>query len=94
MEKLLPIFAYNMKAYQDAASQHGYTATECAARIGMSRAQWSQLVNGRVSKPSVWTALRIAEVFGISVDALVTTDPNVRAEAIAKIESKFKRDTP
>jgi transcriptional regulator with XRE-family HTH domain len=89
-DKLLPIFAHNMTAYQNAAHEAGFNRATCAALANMSRGQWSDMLNGKIAAPSVWTALRIAEVLRCSVDALLTTDPEIRDATVKKVFRAFK----
>jgi hypothetical protein len=89
-DKLLPIFSYNMTAYQNAADEAGFNRATCAAMAKMSRGQWSDMLNGKIAAPSVWTALRVAEVLRCSVDALLTSDPDVRAVTVKKVSRAFK----
>ena len=85
MEKLLPIFSYNMTVYQDEAAILGWNRTKCAQRARMSKGQWSDLLNGKISHPSVWTAKRVADALCVSVDDLITFDQTVRDEAVKKV---------
>lgn len=91
MNKLLPLFAYNMTTYQEAAKEAGFNRTACAAIARMSKAQWSQLLNGDIQAPTVWTAVRVAETLRVSVDALLTTDPKLRASTAKMVYRTFKR---
>lgn len=88
-DKLLPIFSYNMTAYQNAAHEAGFNRATCAAMANMSRGQWSDMLNGKIAAPTVWTALRVAEVLRCSVDALLTTDPDIRAVTVRKVQRAF-----
>ena len=78
-----------MTAYQDAAHEAGLNRATCAAMANMSRGQWSDMLNGKIAAPTVWTALRVAEVLRCSVDALLTSDPNVRAATVRKVHRAF-----
>lgn len=85
MTRLLPIFCHNMTVYQNVAKSLGYNRTKCAARARMSKGQWSDLLNGKISHPSVWTAKRVADALCVSVDDLITFDQTVRDEAVKKV---------
>ena len=78
-----PIFACNLRAYSDAMKGRGVTHTEQAKRCNMSKPVFSQLRSGKVHAPTVWTALRLAEMLGVTVDDLLTDRPDRRA-AVAK----------
>lgn len=81
--KLLPIFAANMTAYQNAVYDLcGVNRTACANRANMSKGQWSDLLNGNIPSPGVWTAARIADALGVTIDDLITSSPDKRATAI------------
>lgn len=83
--KLLPIFAANMTAYQDAIDDLcGLNRTTCAKRAAMSKGQWSDMLHGKIPSPRIWTAARVADVLGVTLDDLVTTDPEKRAAAIRR----------
>ena len=88
--KLLPIFAHNMTAYQEAAHKAGWNRTMCAAKARMSKGQWADLLNGKIPSPGVWTAQRVADVLRCSVDALLTSDPEVRDATVKKVYRAFK----
>lgn len=85
MDKLLPIFSYNMTVYQNQAADLGWNRTKCSQRARMSKGQWSDLLNGKISHPSVWTAKRVADALCVSVDDLITFDQAVRDQAVNKV---------
>lgn len=89
--KTLPLFAYNMTAYQEAAKEAGFNRSACAEMARMSKAQWSQLANGDIQAPTIWTALRVAETLRVNLDALVTTDPKFRASTARLVYRTFKK---
>lgn len=91
MKKILPIFAANMAAYQEAASSVGFNKTTLAKRAGMSKGQWSDLLNGKTPNPQIWTAVRVADALKVSVSMLVTTDPQIRAGAKMGVRKMFAR---
>lgn len=91
MNKTLSLFADNMTAYQEAAKEAGFNRSVCAEMAGMSKAQWSQLANGDIFAPSIWTALRVAETLRVSLDALVTDDPKLQASTAKLVYRTFKR---
>ena len=45
-KKLLPIFAYNMTAYADAAVRAGATHAALARAANMTKSHWSELIKG------------------------------------------------
>ena len=81
--KILPIFAVNTVAYSDAWKGRGVTLTDLAKRCNMSKGQLSNLRSGRMPSPSVWTALRLADGLGVTIDDLVTDRPD-RREAVRR----------
>jgi transcriptional regulator with XRE-family HTH domain len=84
MKPLLPIFSANMTAIQDALDGLcGLPRTVLARRCGMSKGQWSDLLNGKIHNPRIWTVVRVAEVLRVPLNALVTTDAKQRAAAVA-----------
>ena len=89
MGKLLPIFCHNVTVYQDVAKSLGYNRTKCAARARMSKGQWSDLLNGKISHPSIWTASRVADALRVKIDDLITFDEDMRQQAIARMVSLF-----
>ncbi len=89
MTRLLPIFCHNMTVYQNVAKSLGYNRTKCAARARMSKGQWSDLLNGKISHPSIWTASRVADALRVKIDDLITFDEYMRQQAIARMVSLF-----
>ena len=89
MAKLLPIFCHNMTVYQAVAKSLGYNRTKCATRARMSKGQWSDLLNGKISHPSIWTASRVADALKVKIDDLITFDEDMRQQAIARMVSSF-----
>jgi len=85
--KLTPIFAANLQAYSDALKGRGVTQTEQAKRCNMFKSTFSQLRSGHVNSPSIWTALRLAEMLGVTVDDLLTDRPDRRAAVAQRIFS-------
>jgi transcriptional regulator with XRE-family HTH domain len=82
-KSLLPVFAYNMTAYQNALDDFcGLPRTVLARRANMSKGQWSDLLNGKIHNPRVWTVVRVAEVLRVPLAAMVTIDANERAAAV------------
>jgi len=80
-----PIFAANVTAYSDAWRGRGVTFSEQAKRCNMSKGQFSDMRAGKIHSPSVWTALRMAEAFTVSMDELVTDRPEIRQAATRRI---------
>ena len=76
--EILPIFAANVRAYSDAWRGRGVSFTELAKRCNMAKSHLSDMRAGKVPSPSVWTALRLAEGMGVTVDDLVTDRPTRR----------------
>lgn len=85
--ELTPIFAANLRAYSDAMKGRGVTHTEQAKRCNMGKPAFSELRSGHVHSPSVWTALRLAEMLGVTVDDLLTDRPDRRAAVAQRIFS-------
>ena len=72
-----------MTAYQNALSDLcGLNRSDCAKKANMSKGQWSDLLNGKIPNPRLWTCVRVAETLNVSLDALVTTNPKERSNAI------------
>lgn len=84
-EKLLPIFSYNLSAYVEAYESRGVTRAAIARWCGMPKGHFSDLCNGKISKPGVFTAQRIAMTMNITVDDLLTGNPDRREAIIRKI---------
>lgn len=80
-----PIFAANVTAYADAWRGRGVNFTQQAARCNMPKGQFSDMRSGKYPSPSVWTALRMADGLGVSVDDLLTDRPSVREAACRRI---------
>lgn len=91
MTKILPIFAANMMTYQAAAKRAGFNKTACAKRAGMSKGHWSDMLNGKIPSPGLWTAQRIADALCVTIDALATTDPAIRSATAVGVEQLFRR---
>ena len=89
MKKLLPIFCHNLSIYSQAAKDGGFNKTKIAAKAHMSKGQFSDLCNGKISHPGIWTAKRLADALGISVDDLITTNPGRRSVLKIEIERRF-----
>ena len=85
--KLTPIFAANLRAYSDAMKGRGINHGEQAKLCNMSKSAFSQFRSGRVDSPNVWTALRLAEMLGVTVDDLLTDRPDRRAAVAQRIFS-------
>ena len=81
--EIKPIFAANLTAYSDAWRGRGVTFAEQAKRCKMPKGQFSEMRSGKYHSPGVWTALRIAEGLGVTVDDLLTDRP-LRREAVAQ----------
>ena len=87
-----PIFAANVTAYSDAWRGRGVSFQEQAKRCNMSKGQFSDMRAGKIHSPGIWTALRMAEGLGVSMDDLVTDRPSVRESAVRRIfEGKSSR---
>jgi transcriptional regulator with XRE-family HTH domain len=82
-----PIFAVNMTAYSDAWRGRGVTFSEQAKRCNLNKGQFSEMRTGKYHSPGVWTALRVAEGLGVTVDELLTDRPAVREEVCRRIFS-------
>jgi len=80
-----PIFAANMAAYSDAWRGRGVSYSDQAKRCNLNKGQFSEMRSGKVHSPGVWTAVRIAEGLGVTVDDLVTDRPGVREAACRRI---------
>lgn len=80
-----PIFAVNMTAYSDAWRGRGVNFSKQADRCNLNKGQFSEMRSGKINSPSVWTALRIAEGLGVSVDELITDRPSIRDAACLRI---------
>jgi transcriptional regulator with XRE-family HTH domain len=89
--QITPIFAANMRAYSDALKGRGITFARQAARCNMNKGQFSEMRNGKMPNPGVWTALRVAEGLGVTVDDLLTDRPDRRQRVASEI---FSRETP
>jgi transcriptional regulator with XRE-family HTH domain len=86
-----PIFAANMAAYSDAWRGRGVSYADQAKRCNLSKGQFSEMRSGKVHSPGVWTALRIAEGLGVTVDDLLTDRPSVREKVCQSIFSGNNR---
>lgn len=83
--EIKPIFAVNVTAYSDAWRGRGVTFSDQAKRCNMNKGQFSEVRSGKHPNPGVWTALRVAEGLGVSVDDLITDRPSVREAACRRI---------
>jgi len=92
-KKLLPIFAYNMAAYAAAAVRAGTTHAALARAANMTKSHWSELINGHIPNPSIWTAVRVAEALRVSLSMMVTTDPAARSGTAVGLERMLRRET-
>ena len=90
-EHIRPIFSHNMRIYQDAAKKVGFNQRQVAHIIGMQEPQWSDLLSGRRPAPTIWTAVKIAEAFGCSLEALVTTDDKIRQQAVVAVQKRLRQ---
>ena len=79
------IFAANVTAYSDAWRGRGVSFQDQAKRCNMSKGQFSDMRAGKVHSPGIWTALRVAEGLGVSIDDLVTDRPEIREDAVRRI---------
>ena len=79
------IFAANLRAYSDAWRGRGVTFAEQAKRCNMNKGQFSEMRSGKFSSPGVWTALRLAEGLGVTIDDLVTDRPERRQQVATRI---------
>ena len=79
-----PIFAANMSAYSDAWRGRGVSYADQAKRCNLNKGQFSEMRSGKVHSPGVWTALRIAEGLGVTVDDLLT-DRISRREEVCRL---------
>jgi hypothetical protein len=90
-----PIFAVNVTAYSDAWRGRGVSFSDQATRCNLTKGQFSEMRSGKVTAPSVWTALRIAEGLCVSVDELITDRPSIRDAACIRIYTgKTHRKSP
>lgn len=70
--------------------KHGKTVTEICASIGMSRAFWADIENGR-KEASISTLERIAGVLGVSASDLLSDNLTVFAQSEVPRDKKTKR---
>jgi transcriptional regulator with XRE-family HTH domain len=89
-----PIFTANLRAYSDAWKTKGVSLGQQAARCNMGKPAYSQLRSGNVQAPSIWTAVRLAEGLGVTVDDLVTDRPSVREATCRRIFEGKHRGAP
>jgi transcriptional regulator with XRE-family HTH domain len=92
--ELTPIFTANLRAYSDAWKTKGVSLAQQAARCNMGKPAYSQLRSGNVQAPSIWTAVRLAEGLGVTVDDLVTDRPSVREATCRRIFEGKHRGVP
>jgi hypothetical protein len=92
-KKLLPIFACNMAAYAAAAVRAGATHAALAKAAKIPKSHWSELINGHIPNPSIWTAVCVAEVLRVSLSMMVTTDPAARSATAVGLERLLRRET-
>lgn len=92
-KKLLPIFAENMTAYAAAAVRAGKTHSALAKAAKMPKSHWSELINGQIPNPSIWTAVRVAEVLRVCISMMITTDPAARSATAVGLEVMLRRET-
>lgn len=83
--ELMPIFNANLRAYSDAWRGRGVTFSAQAQRCNMNKGQFSEMRSGKFPNPGIWTALRLAEGLGVTIDDLVTNRPERRAAVARRI---------
>lgn len=76
--------------------QRGMTQTELSSRIGLSQGHLSSLETGRFSRSSVKpkTASALEEVFGMSIDRLLSNVRGIPKTNAARIAAKHGPSRP
>jgi len=80
-----PIFAVNVTAYSDAWRGRGVSFSDQAKRCNMNKGQFSEMRSGKYHNPGIWTALRVADGLGVTVDDLLTDRPSIREAVCQRI---------
>ncbi len=90
----MPIFTANFRSIVDALNKKcGFSHSRLALSLGISRGQFSGYYHATATKPCIFTVQKMAEKFGVPMEAFVTFDRDKRKH-YAAMAPKLHRVTP